>query len=80
MENQSDVIMIPVKEYRKLCMKVAKLKLKLKDVEEQLRDEKESASNRYDWWKEEEALREGLETKVKELEEKVRELSIEELP
>ena len=58
-KKESEVIMIPVKEYRRLCRKIEKLKLEYKEV-------KHNSENRYKWWKEEEELRSEAEAKLKD--------------
>lgn len=58
-KKETQVIMIPVKEYRKLCRKIERLKIKLAD-------KTNDAKNRYTWWKEEEARANALEKELTE--------------
>jgi len=73
MEQKNDVqmIMIPLKEYRRLVRKIEKLKLALKAMVEK-------ADNRYEWWQEEETKRKKLEQELWEANRKIAELTIEE--
>ena len=71
MENQkneqkaTDVIMIPAKEYRKLCRKIERLKIKLKE-------EQESSAKRFKWWHEEENRADELAAKLAEAQEVIK--------
>ena len=73
MEQKNDVqmIMIPLKEYRRLVRKIEKLKLALKAMVEK-------ADNCYEWWQEEETKRKKLEQELWEANRKIAELTIEE--
>ena len=59
-EKMDTLITIPLKELTKYIRKVEKLKMKLAD-------EKVSATNRYNFWQEEEAKRRKLEAENEEL-------------
>lgn len=59
------VIIIPVKEYRRLCRKIERLKIKFNDKTER-------ADNRYQWWKEEENRANELEAKLAEAQEVIK--------
>jgi hypothetical protein len=77
MENQKNeqVIMIPAKEYRKLCRKIERLKIKLKD-------EKECSAKRFNWWNEEENRADELAAKLAEAQEVIagyKEMGLEKL-
>lgn len=71
-EKTTDMIMIPVREYRRLVRKAEKLKLDLKAMTEK-------ADNRYEWWQEEEVKRKKLECELEAANKKISELSIEEI-
>lgn len=64
-QKAEEVIIIPVKEYRRLCRKIEKLKLVIKPLK---RD-----NNLYNkWWQEEEAKRKELEVKLAEAQEVIK--------
>ena len=56
----NDVIMIPIKEYRKLCRKIERLKIELKTTTEK-------SDQRFRWWQEEEHKAEKFEAENTEL-------------
>lgn len=56
-QKAESVIMIPVKEYRKLCRKIERLKI-------ELADKTNDAKNRYEWWQEEETRANKLEQEL----------------
>jgi hypothetical protein len=60
------MVLIPVKEYRKLIKKVEKLKAE-KIVERRIAADAKQKSDYYRWWQEEEDKREALEVECKEL-------------
>lgn len=64
-KKETQVIMIPVKEYRKLIRKIERLKIELADT-------KDSNSKRYDWWQEEEARANKLEQELTEAKEVIK--------
>lgn len=60
------MVLIPVKEYRKLIKKVEKLKAE-KIVERRIAADAKQKSDYYRWWQEEEDKRKALEEECKEL-------------
>lgn len=64
-QKAEEVIIIPVKEYRRLCKKIERLKIEKKDI-------KEKSSDRFRWWQEEERKREELEVKLAEAQEVIK--------
>jgi hypothetical protein len=64
-KKEQQVVMIPVKEYRKLIRKIERLKI-------ELADETESSTKRFKWWKEEEARANALEQELTEAREVIK--------
>lgn len=64
-QKAESVIMIPVKEYRKLCRKIERLKI-------ELADKTNDAKSRYEWWQEEETRANKLEQELNEAREVIK--------